>query len=125
MNYSDASNYLVTTKKFTSIDSKTLYGTTIDQYKKIKDSVNEFVIKSQFEGNNHISHPTLHYEAKYGNKTYADTLIKQLENAGFKCIEKEADKLKKEWLFRNDKYTAIIYVFPDKDLTWEIEVHGL
>jgi len=121
LSHEQATQYLVSAKHFKLISSATAYGQTISQYSKENGNIMEFVSKAELKDGNKMV-PSVHYDVTPA--AYAQIIVSQLKQSGFKLKTKQGDNSKQISLYANDKYTVSINVFASNKLPASIEIHS-
>jgi hypothetical protein len=122
LSHAEADNFITTEKQFKVLAPISVYGKSISQYSKTLDNRgSELIIKNEWQDTDKIVHSSIHYDFRH--KTYADTLIKQLENALYISKSKQIDNAKSVWLYESEKYIISIYTFANDKLPASIEIH--
>lgn len=116
LTHDKAKQYITFQKGFNIIQSEFNSKYPIGQYQK----GDEVIIKSQWEDNHRII-PFMHYSIK--SKSYLKLFTTQMQSLGFKISGKSNDENKRVELYDNSGYTISIYVFSNKMLPIEIELH--
>jgi hypothetical protein len=122
LSHQEATQFISTQKHFKVLKPAIKNGITISQFSKDGYMQSELVLKSEFQDQKGLVHPSINYDFK--PPMYVNGIISQLKVLGFNMTSKQSDATKQVWVFDNGRYVVSIHAFGESVLPANVEIHS-